>query len=271
MNIKYDIQKIKSITSDFANITGISIAVLDTNFKYIATFEYNEPELCRKIQSSPNGKTLCHHSDMDMLLRCRRERGFVSHICHAGITDSAMPIIKQGVITGYIILGRIRQNDSIDHIYDKISWLGEGREQLAHSYLKIARFNTSQLESIYNIMSNLLFANAITLEFDAPLSDIVDYISQNLTATLSVSGLCTRFHISKNMLYSLFSNTFDCTVNEYIISKRMEKAKFYLETGNKPIASVAELVGIYSQAQFCRCFKKYTGMSPSAYRANAIK
>lgn len=271
MNIKYDTQKIKSIISDFANITGISMALLDTNFKYIVKFEYNEPELCRKIQSNPYGRSLCHHSDMDMLLRCRKERGFVSHICHAGITDSVMPIIKDGVITAYIILGRIRQNDSIDRIYDKISWLGESRETLQGNYLKIASYNQSQLKSISNIVSNILFANAITVELDSPLADISEYIVRHLDAKLSVNGICSRFHISKNMLYNLFSNTFDCTINEYIISKRMERAKFYLERGNKPISDIAELVGIPSQAQFCRTFKKNIGVSPSAYRADSQK
>ena len=271
MNIKYDTRKIKEIISDFANITGISIALLDINLKYIAKYEYNEPELCRIIQSFPRGKALCHHSDMDLLYRCRKERGFVSHICHAGITDSAMPIIKDGIITGYIILGRIRRSDSIDQIYDKISWLEQSREQLQDSYFKIAAFNQSQLKSISNLISNILFANAISIELESPLSEIIEYININLTEHLSVTDICTRFHISKNTLYKLFANTFDCTINYYIILKRLDTAKFLLETSGKPISDIAELAGIPSQAQFCRTFKKYTGVSPSAYRADSQK
>lgn len=266
MNIKYDVTKIKSVISDFANITGINAAFLDTNFKYIAEYKYNEPDLCKKIQSYKEGMALCCHSDMKMLLRCQKERKFISHSCHAGITDSVMPLIKDNIISGYIIIGRIRHNNDITVIYNNISWMKESAEDLRDSYLKIAHFDKSQLESISRLLSNLLFANAITVELEPPLCQITEYISQNLTGDLSVSQLCKLFHVSKNMLYKIFASAFDCTVNEYILSKRISCAKSYLENSNKSIAEIGALAGVENSAQFCRMFKKQMGMTPSAYR-----
>lgn len=271
MNIKYDTQKIKAIISDFANITGTSVALLDTNFKYLVEYNYNNPEFCKKIQSYKEGVALCSHSDREILLRCRKERKFVSHACHAGITDSAMPLIKDDIISGYIIIGRIRHHNDITDIYKNISWMNETAEELKESYLQISRFDKSQMQSISRFISDMLFARAITIELEPPLSSIIKYISENLSGNLSIPTLCSMFHVSKNMLYKLFDSTFDCTVNEYIISKRISCAKYNLENSDKSIAQVGALSGIENSAQFCRIFKKYTGTTPTAYRASMRK
>lgn len=266
MNIRYDIEKMKSIISDFANITGLSIALVDTDFKTIITYAYNTPEFCRKIQNCECGAKLCYHSDMEILRECRRTKRFVSHVCHAGIIDSVMPIFKDMVISGYIMLGRIRPSEDIMDIYEKIAWMTESKEVLHESYMKIAYLNQSQLESISNLVSNSLFANAITIEFDKPLQITLDYIAQNLCGDLSVTNLCKISHTSKNMLYRSFKETFDCTINEYITSERINKAKLLLETTEQTVQEIGEAVGAENPAHFCRLFKKNTGISPSSFR-----
>ena len=266
MNIKYDIQKMKSIISDFANITGLSISLLDTDFKTIITYAYNTPEFCQKIQNCECGMQLCYHSDMDMLRECKRTRRFVSHVCHAGIIDSVMPIFKDMVISGYIMLGRIRPSEDIGDIYENVAWMNESKETLRESYLKIAYLNPSQLESVSHLVSNSLFANAINIEFDKPLQVTLDYIAQNLNGDLSVTNLCRISHTSKNMMYRIFRETFGCTIDEYITSERINKAKLLLETTEKTVQEIGEAVGAENPAHFCRMFKKNTGISPSSFR-----
>ena len=266
MNIKYDIKKINCIISDFANVTGLSIALVDTDFHYLATYEYNFPEFCRRIQDCRCGKQLCYHSDMDMLKKCRQTKGFVSHVCHAGIIDSVMPIMKDMIISGYIILGRIRPSENIDDIYQYIKWIDESKESLNKSYLKMAYFNQSQIVSITTLLSESLFTSAIQIVFDKPLESVIDYIDRNIRGDLSVSNLCSISHMSKNGIYKCFKDTFDCTVNEYITCIRIKKAKLLLETTEKTVSEIGEAVGAENPAHFCRMFKKSTGVSPSVYR-----
>lgn len=266
MNIKYDVNKINSIISDFANITGLSIALVDTDFHFLTTYAYNIPEFCSKIQGYECGKQLCYHSDLDMLKKCRRTKSFVSHVCHAGIIDSVMPIMKDMIISGYIILGRIRPSENVEDVYQHIEWMNEDREELSKSYLKITYFNQSQLESLSHLLSESLFANAIQIELDKPLQTVITYIDQNLGGDLSVTKLCSISHLSKNALYKTFRDVFDCTINEYITKKRIKSARLLLENTDKTIWEIGEAVGADNPAHFCRMFKKNTGASPSAYR-----
>ena len=59
MSITYDVKKINRIISDFANVTGLSIALLNTEFQYLANYSYNEPEFCLKVQQYKEGKKAC--------------------------------------------------------------------------------------------------------------------------------------------------------------------------------------------------------------------
>jgi len=266
MNIKYDIDKIKSIISDFANVTGISVGLLDTNFNYLGLYEYNKPDFCKKLQKSAKGHSLCYNSDVELYKKCMEEKRFVSHTCHAGLTDSMMPIFKKGVISGYVIFGRVREGDFFDEVYPNIKWTGEKYETLRKDYMQVACFNKSQLESISNLCSKILFENAIEIEFEKQLESALSYIEENLSGQLSVLEICKNCHVSKNTLYRLFKEVFGCTMNEYILSKRVEKAKEILLATAKTVSQVGEDVGIYDAAQFCRTFKKFTKITPNEFR-----
>ena len=266
MNIKYDIDKIKSIISDFANITGISVALLDTDFNYLEIYEYNKPDFCKRLQKSSEGYNLCYNSDAELFQKCMKEKKFVSHTCHAGVTDSMMPIFKKGVISGYVLFGRVREGDLFDKVYPNIKWTDDSYDILKKDYMQTACFNKSQLESISNLCSKILFENAIEIQFEKPLQSALSYIEENLSGNLSVLEICKNCHVSKNTLYRLFKEVFGCTPNEYILSQRVEKAKKILLQTAKTVVETGEAVGIYDAAQFCRTFKKITNMTPNEYR-----
>ncbi|MEM9585509.1 MAG: AraC family transcriptional regulator [Pseudomonadota bacterium] len=73
----------------------------------------------------------------------------------------------------------------------------------------------------------------------------------------------TEAHISQTLNEHLGQNFFDF-VNAY----RVEAAKTALGQGNTPIVEIAFQVGFNARSTFNAAFKKQTGQSPSAFRAN---
>jgi len=53
---------------------------------------------------------------------------------------------------------------------------------------------------------------------------------------------------------------------EYVHSLRIEEAKHLLETGELPLAAVAQEVGYEDAAYFSRLFRRQVNMSPAQYR-----
>ncbi len=266
INIKYDIDKIKAVISDFANITGLSIALVDVDLNILVTYAYNTPLFCEKLQKNPVGHQKCLDSDKCLFEKGATEKKFVSHVCHAGLTDSVMPIIKDGVVGGYVLFGRVREGDFFDEIYPDFKWLDADYESLRKDYMQVACFNKSQIESISHLCSKILFENAIEIELDKPLQLAVSYIEKNLGGDLSVQSICQSCHVSKNTLYKQFREVYGCTVNNYILNRKVEKAKNLLLTTKKTVFEIGAEVGICDGAQFSRTFKKIVGVSPKEYR-----
>ena len=271
MKIKYDIEKLRRVITDFANIAGLSIAVYDSELREVFTYKNKEVvgSFCLSLQKTPEGQNLCICSDHELLLKCRSLAHFVSHTCHAGLTDAVMPIIQNDTILGYIMLGRLKIESDYDNIKDKIKWYGD-TESLRESYSHITDYDIEKVKSIANIASiivaHILLGDMIKQEHNLITEKIIGYIEKNLDKDLTVSTICKEFNISKNVLYDNFHNSLSSTVNEYITGQRIAKAKELLCSTDNPVYEVAESVGIANYQYFCRLFKQRTGYTPLKYR-----
>ena len=92
------------------------------------------------------------------------------------------------------------------------------------------------------------------------------YISEHLADELSVSDIAAHLYVTPSYLSRLFKKVSGEGCNEYIVRKRIGKAKLLLETTNLKICKIAKLVGYNDSNYFSLTIKKMTGMSPKEYR-----
>ena len=91
-------------------------------------------------------------------------------------------------------------------------------------------------------------------------------IHEDLTRELTVANLAAELYVSPNYLSRLFKKMTGEGCNEYIVRKRIEKAKSLLETTTLKTGEIALMVGYHDMNYFCLAFKKHTGYSPTKYR-----
>lgn len=77
-----------------------------------------------------------------------------------------------------------------------------------------------------------------------------------------------RFFINKFYLPKIFKETYDTTVNNYLISKRITRAKQLLRFTDMIVDEIGVAVGMGDANYFSRMlrFRKVEGSSPSEYR-----
>ena len=259
MQIKYNKEKIEELLKDFATLTKISVTFADAQTNPVCSF-YITDNFCESYQKIGTNKEYCTHSDKRLLERCSQSGKYEYHICHAGLYDAAMPIVKLGVTVGYIIVGRIRtplkRKDALCNFEGDLGTL----------YKQIPVFDNEQLSCLKNLLSNILFSNAIELENTNIAENIRDYIEENLSTDITASVICKRFFISRNYLYKTFKENFSCTPVEYITNCRLEQAKKLLIETKEPVYNISEKVGIHNYTYFCNLFKKKTGLTPTEYK-----
>ena len=265
MVIEYNIEYINRIIEDISVLTGISINLLDTDYNIITTCSKTQ-KYCDTLQSIDNGKMYCAQCDRKILDKCRQSKKMEYHICKSGLYDSAIPLIKDDIIAGFLIMGQIRSSRS-PSLPKKLPHADANTlEKLSVLYNDIPILSKNRLNALYDLLPYILFDNAIQIVHDPFICNISDYIDANLHNNLSINHLCAKFYISKNRLYEAFQNNLNSTVTEYINERRIYHAKILLTNTNEPVFKIAEAVGIYNYTYFCKLFKKLCNITPTQYR-----
>ncbi len=70
---------------------------------------------------------------------------------------------------------------------------------------------------------------------------------------------------------AVFRRCYGCSVGDYARRRRVAQARRVLVDLDRPLAEVALAVGFADQSHLTRAFKRYTGMTPGAYRASLTR
>ena len=103
------------------------------------------------------------------------------------------------------------------------------------------------------------------------ISDVVNYVNQNLDSDLTVDLLAGMSHMNTDYFSRAFKNQMGIRPINYIQSKRIERAQLLLVTTPKSIPEIASECGLSNLSYFSRLFKKVTGNSPGDFRKKNLE
>ncbi|MFT4416656.1 helix-turn-helix transcriptional regulator [Fredinandcohnia humi] len=92
------------------------------------------------------------------------------------------------------------------------------------------------------------------------------YIENNVEQPLSVESVATTFNMSKYYFHRLFSAMMGCSLNHYILSRKLNKSLKLIESENVTLTDIAYQLHFGTQASFTRAFKRQYGIAPSSLR-----
>ncbi|MFD0696871.1 helix-turn-helix domain-containing protein [Paenibacillus sp. GCM10027628] len=100
----------------------------------------------------------------------------------------------------------------------------------------------------------------------ANVQRILQYINQHYKENFSLMELSKKLHLNKYYICHCFKDVTGYTINNYVISKRIEEAKKMLLTTDEPVGIISDKLGFNTAVHFSRSFKNYAGVSPQQYR-----
>jgi AraC family transcriptional regulator len=99
------------------------------------------------------------------------------------------------------------------------------------------------------------------------LRRVLDYIGDNLAEDVSLGQLAAVVDMSPHYFAELFKKSTGQTPHQYILLRRIERAKNKIADANGSIIEVGIEVGFSNPSHFSRVFRKLVGTSPSEFRA----
>jgi transcriptional regulator GlxA family with amidase domain len=92
------------------------------------------------------------------------------------------------------------------------------------------------------------------------------YIEANLASKLDIDDLANVVALSRSHFSRAFKHSVGLSPMEYVVARRVERAKAMISGTRKPLAEVALACGFADQAHLNRRFRDAVGISPGRWR-----
>jgi transcriptional regulator GlxA family with amidase domain len=93
-----------------------------------------------------------------------------------------------------------------------------------------------------------------------------DLIDGRYAEPLDLEALARAAYVSPRHFSRSFKSTFGETPYQYLLTRRIERARHLLRTTDMRVAEVCLAVGFASVGSFTTTFTRHTGVSPTTYR-----
>ncbi|MBO5269426.1 MAG: helix-turn-helix transcriptional regulator [Clostridia bacterium] len=92
------------------------------------------------------------------------------------------------------------------------------------------------------------------------------YFKKNIDKKISLENVASEVGVSVSGLISHLKKITGMTPIRYLTLLRIKKSETFLCHFDSPISEIAAACGFDNAYYFCNTFKKYNGVSPTAYR-----
>lgn len=122
------------------------------------------------------------------------------------------------------------------------------------------------LQSLLDSENSPEFAVSLSRSHVRRITEAREYLKKSYAQPPAIPALARMVGVNRTKMKSGFKELFGCTIYEYVLKCRMERARELLLKGDRQIAWIAEEVGYAYPANFTHAFKKYFGYLPKNIR-----
>ncbi len=185
------------------------------------------------------------------------------------MTVDAYATKKTMIIDGSSIRPIIKQLGLEDADVIKVSQPDELREKFDYTcqVCKEMKPGFSWIASSMAYQVLLILANDHQYSaYPRVLTEILNYMQENLLRPLTIHDLCHQSGMSSVSLNRLFARYLNSSPIDYLIKMKMSRAEELLFFPQYSIKEISQMLGYSNQLYFSAEFKKRIGLSPKAYR-----
>ncbi|WP_018752968.1 response regulator transcription factor [Paenibacillus sanguinis] len=114
---------------------------------------------------------------------------------------------------------------------------------------------TMQEEKVYNVQ----------------IQEALAYVDEHLHQSMSMKEIADHLHLNASYFSVLFKEQTGLTFSEYLMRRRLQRAKGLLLGTTLSITEISERIGYQSAKYFIKVFRDQEHMSPSQYRQQAAE
>ena len=278
---------LRDVEHAFHDATGLSLKLVPANQSpRRLALGRNENPFCVLMAGHSGACAACLDVQRELERRLTRKLSPQEICCFAGMIELAVPVIIGGQHAATLLGGQVFRQKPGRRQFNRIA--REVRSLGRHSSLREIRwayFHTpvlsdKQLKGAMRLLTLLATQLAesghrhllATQKHEPPsVTEAKHFVHANAGQRVTLRETAAHVHVSRHYFCKLFKQATGLTFTEFVAHVRVEKAKGLLNDPRISITNVADGAGFNSISQFNRVFRRYSGNSPTAYRAEFLR
>lgn len=177
------------------------------------------------------------------------------------MTDRLRSAKNSGIILN-TLLRRVVENCEVHPFYI---------DKLFSSFMKKIELQLS-VEGVMKLFQEIVIKYTILVknhslcQYSPLIRKVMVNIDKELAGDLTLRTQARLMDVNPSYLSAAFKKETGFTLTEYVTRKRMEYARFLLDSTNMQIQTIASYCGIPDICYFTKIFKRQVGVSPTEYR-----
>lgn len=214
----------------------------------------------------------CVLDDIDaVIVRSQKTRVPFIKTCHANVTELVVPVFGATGYDGAFFFGPFRMKGALPAYPKTASFFRalpvvDGRTfAAARTALTLLGMYTARERDVIELRER---TRGIT---NPKIVRAMQAIESNIAGAVRVSAIAKSAGVSPSRFVHLFKEKTGVTFTDYVIMRKMERAKRLLEASSLSVTDVAFECGYANQSYFSTAFRKAAGMTPKAYQKQHAK
>ena len=225
MDIIFDKEKLKKLLDSIYILTGIKFGIHDSEFKEVLTVTKN-CDFCTYIQDTEYGIKKCMDCDAEALRFAKQKGEVFIYRCHAGLLESATPIIENGEVIAYISFGQVLDDSPFEkqwiNTYEKCKWHHD-LDTLKKYFFTLDRISNKELMAYSEITtactSYILLKGVIKTAQQSEAQKLISFIDQNYHENISLIDIARALSVSKTKVCLIAQKQLSSTVGKILAKK----------------------------------------------------
>ncbi len=115
--------------------------------------------------------------------------------------------------------------------------------------------------------------NYVINDIDIPynIKEILDYLQDNIYGKITISDIANHVDKSESTVKQLFSQYREGGIIKYYNSLKMKEARKLIREGHYNMTQISDMLQFDNPQYFSKCFKLFTKMTPSEYKASIMR
>lgn len=103
------------------------------------------------------------------------------------------------------------------------------------------------------------------------VKEILDFLQSNLYGKITIHDVARKVGKSESTVKQLFATYQKNGIIHYYNQLKIKEARKLIRQGNHNMTQISDILGFDNPQYFSKCFKSFTNMTPSEYKASILK